>query len=126
MLTSNSPMLRRAPSGRRTSLLATATPAAVIASAMSRVPIEPNSLPSSPALEAIVTPSRVLTLSARASAAASYGHELTIASDEERAYYKDATAGVVTDVLAQVSSKGVDADAALAFFKAQVAVESGN
>jgi hypothetical protein len=63
---------------------------------------------------------------AGASAAASYGHELTIASDEERAYYKDATAGVITDVLAQVSSKGVDADAALAFFKAQVAVESGN
>ena len=63
---------------------------------------------------------------AGAAAAASYGHELTIASDEERAYYKEATSGVITDVLTQVSSKGVDADAALAYFKAQVAVESGN
>ena len=60
-----------------------------------------------------------------ASAAASYGHELTIASDAERQYFKDATAGVTTDVLAKVSAKGVDAEAALAYFKEQVATESG-
>ena len=40
-------------------------------------------------------------------------------------YYKDATAGVTTDVLAKVSAKGVDAEAALAYFKEQVATESG-
>ena len=60
-----------------------------------------------------------------ASAASSYGHELTIASDAERQYFKDATAGVTTDVLSKVSAKGVDAEAALAYFKQQVAVESG-
>ena len=60
-----------------------------------------------------------------ATAAASYGHELTVASDAERQYYKDATAGVTTDVLAKVSAKGVDAEAALAYFKEQVATESG-
>ncbi len=42
-LTSCSPVVRRTPFGRRTSLLATSTPAAVTASAMSRVPMEPNS-----------------------------------------------------------------------------------
>ncbi len=65
MLTSKEPVVRRAPSGRRTSLFAISTPAAVAASAMSRVPIEPNSLPSSPDFDAIVT-SRALTFSARA------------------------------------------------------------
>ena len=60
-----------------------------------------------------------------ASAASSYGHELTIASDAERQFFKDATAGVTTDVLSKVSAKGVDAEAALAYFKQQVAVESG-
>ncbi len=60
-----------------------------------------------------------------ASAASAYGHELTVASDAERQYFKDATAGVTTDVLAKVSAKGVDAEAALAYFKEQVAVESG-
>ena len=61
-----------------------------------------------------------------ASAAASYGHELTIASDAERAYFKDATAGVSTDVVGKVSAKGVDGAAALAYFVEQVAIESGN
>jgi TRAP-type C4-dicarboxylate transport system substrate-binding protein len=60
-----------------------------------------------------------------AAAAASYGHELTEANEAERQYYKDATAGVTTDVLAKVSAKGVDAEAALAYFKEQVATESG-
>jgi TRAP-type C4-dicarboxylate transport system substrate-binding protein len=61
-----------------------------------------------------------------ASAAASYGHELTIASDAERAYFKDATAGVSTDVVGKVSAKGIDGAAALAYFIEQVAIESGN
>ncbi len=69
-LTSCSPVVRRTPFGRRTSLLATSTPAAVTASAMSRVPMEPNSLPSSPALDAMVTVSSALIFSARALAAA--------------------------------------------------------
>ena len=62
---------------------------------------------------------------AGASAAASYGHELTVASEEERAYYTEATAGVSTDVVAQISSKGIDGAAALAYFKEQVAIEAG-
>jgi diacylglycerol kinase family enzyme len=61
-----------------------------------------------------------------AAAAASSGHELTIASDAERAFYKNATAGVTTDVLDKVSSKGVDGAAALAYFIEQVGIESGN
>jgi TRAP-type C4-dicarboxylate transport system substrate-binding protein len=61
-----------------------------------------------------------------ASQAASYGHELTIASDAERAYFKNATAGVSADVVGKVSAKGVDGAAALAYFIEQVAIESGN
>jgi TRAP-type C4-dicarboxylate transport system substrate-binding protein len=61
-----------------------------------------------------------------AAAAAASGHELTIASDAERAYYKNATAGVTTDVLEKVTSKGVDGAAALAYFIEQVGIESGN
>ena len=60
-----------------------------------------------------------------ASAAASYGHELTIASDEERAYFTEKTSGVSTDIVAKVSASGVDGAAALAYFKEQVAVEAG-
>src|SRR5690606_39523671 len=52
-----------------TSDLVTSTPAAVTASAMSRVPIEPNRRPSSPAFAAIVTDSSA-SLAARASASA--------------------------------------------------------
>ncbi len=58
-------------------------------------------------------------------AAQGYGHELTIASDAERQYYKNATASVTTDVIATVSAKGVDGAGALAYFKEQVAIESG-
>ena len=61
-----------------------------------------------------------------AAAAAASGHELTIASEAERAYYKNATAGVTTDVLEKVTSKGVDGAAALAYFIEQVGIESGN
>ena len=60
-----------------------------------------------------------------ASAAASYGHELTIASDEERAYFTEKTSGVSTDIVAKVSASGVDGAAALAYFKEQVAIEAG-
>ena len=61
-----------------------------------------------------------------ASAAAGYGHELTIASEEERAYFKEATAGVTDDVVSKINAKGVDGAAALAYFIEQVAIESGN
>ena len=61
-----------------------------------------------------------------ASAAAAYGHELTIASEEERAYFKEATAGVTDDVVSKINAKGVDGAAALAYFIEQVAIESGN
>ena len=63
---------------------------------------------------------------AGAAEASSYGHELTIANDAERAYFKEATAGVSTDVVGKVSAKGVDGAAALAYFVEQVAIESGN
>jgi hypothetical protein len=62
--------VRKAPKGKRTSDLASATPAAVTASAISRLPIEPNNLPSSPALEAITTASNAVNFSARTVAAA--------------------------------------------------------
>lgn len=60
-----------------------------------------------------------------ASAAASYGHELTIASDEERAYFTEITSSVSTDIVAKISAAGVDGAAALAYFKEQVAIEAG-
>jgi len=60
-----------------------------------------------------------------ASAAASYGHELTIASDEERAYFTEVTSSVSTDIVAKISAAGVDGAAALAYFKKQVAIEAG-
>ena len=47
-----------------------------------------------------------------ASAAASYGHELTIASDEERAYFTEVTSSVSTDIVAKISAAGVDGAAA--------------
>src|SRR5690625_5043173 len=69
MSISYSPTSRSAPSGSLTSALDTSTPAAVMASAISRVPIEPNSLPSSPALELMVILSSA-SFAARASASA--------------------------------------------------------
>ena len=68
----------------------------------------------------------LLGTKAGASAAAGYGHELTIASDAERAYFKEATAGVSTDVVEKVTAKGADGAAALAYFIEQVGIESGN
>src|SRR5690606_9481652 len=67
--TSYSPTWRMVPFGRRTSLLATSTPEAVRASAMSAVPMEPNSLPSSPAVAVMVTSSSA-SCAARVSAEA--------------------------------------------------------
>jgi TRAP-type C4-dicarboxylate transport system substrate-binding protein len=42
------------------------------------------------------------------------------ASDEERAYFKEKTAGIEAAVLAEVESRGVDAKAALEFIRAQL------
>ena len=62
-------------------------------------------------------------------AAASYNHELTIASTADRQYFKEKVGPVIEDVLSKVNAKGVDANAALAYFKEQVTIEkalSGN
>jgi len=61
--------------------------------------------------------------------AAEYNHELTVASTEERQYFRDKMGPVVDEVLNSINSVGVDANAALAYFKEQVKVEnalSGN
>ena len=61
--------------------------------------------------------------------AADYNHELTVASTEERQYFRDKMGPVVDEVLNSINSVGVDANAALAYFKEQVKVEnalSGN
>lgn len=42
------------------------------------------------------------------------------ANEEERAYFKDKTAGIEAEVLAEVESRGVDAKAALEFMKSQL------
>ena len=61
--------------------------------------------------------------------AADYNHELTVASTEERQYFRDKMGPVINEVLNSINSVGVDANAALAYFKEQVKVEnalSGN
>ena len=61
--------------------------------------------------------------------AASYNHELTVASTADRQYFKEKVGPVIEDVLSKVNAKGVDANAALAYFKEQVTIEkalSGN
>lgn len=61
--------------------------------------------------------------------AADYNHELTVASTEERQYFRDKMGPVIDEVLNSINSVGVDANAALAYFKEQVKVEnalSGN
>ena len=61
--------------------------------------------------------------------AADYNHELTVASTEERQYFRDKMGPVIDEVLSSINSVGVDANAALAYFKEQVKVEnalSGN
>ncbi len=42
------------------------------------------------------------------------------ASDEERAYFKEKTSGIEAEVLKEISSRGVDAKAALEYMKAQL------
>lgn len=53
-------------------------------------------------------------------ASAETGSVIVDASDEERAYFKEKTAGIEAAVLAEVESRGVDAAAALEFMKAQL------
>ncbi len=55
-----------------------------------------------------------------ASESAKTGSKVIEASDEERAYFKEKTAGIQAEVLAEVESRGVDAKAALDFMKSQL------
>lgn len=45
---------------------------------------------------------------------------ITDASAEDRAYFKELTASIETDVIAEIDGRGVDGAAALAFFKSQL------
>ena len=61
--------------------------------------------------------------------AAEYNHELTIANNDERQYFKAKMGPVIDDVLAKINAVGVDASGALSYFKEEVKVEnllSGN
>ena len=61
--------------------------------------------------------------------AAEYNHELTIANNDERQYFKAKMGPVINDVLGKINAVGVDASGALAYFKEEVKVEnllSGN
>ena len=61
--------------------------------------------------------------------AASYNHELTVASHEERQYFKAKMGPVIDDVISKINGVGVNANTALAYFKEQVTTEnalSGN
>lgn len=55
-----------------------------------------------------------------ASESAKTGSQVILASDEERAYFKEKTAGIEAEVLAEIDSRGVDAKAALEFMKSQL------
>jgi hypothetical protein len=48
------------------------------------------------------------------------GLVITDASDADKAYFKELTAGIEADVLAEIDKRGVDGKAALAFFKSQL------
>ena len=48
------------------------------------------------------------------------GSQIIEASAEERAYFKELTAGIEAEVLAEIESRGVDAKAALEFMKSQL------
>ena len=48
------------------------------------------------------------------------GSKIIEASAEERAYFKEKTAGIQAEVLAEIDSRGVDAKAALEFMKSQL------
>ena len=58
-----------------------------------------------------------------------YNHELTVANNDERQYFKAKMGPVIDDVIGKINAVGVDASAALAYFKEEVKVEnmlSGN
>ena len=62
-------------------------------------------------------------------AAAEYNHELTIASHDERQYFKAKMGPVIDGVISKIGAVGVDANAALSYFKEEVKIEnalSGN
>jgi len=48
------------------------------------------------------------------------GLEIIEASEEERAYFKEKTAGIQAEVMKEIESRGVDAKAALEFMKSQL------
>ena len=48
------------------------------------------------------------------------GLSITDANDADKAYFKELTAGIEADVLAEIDKRGVDGKAALAFFKSQL------
>ena len=48
------------------------------------------------------------------------GLVVTDASDADKAYFKELTAGIEADVLAKIDDRGVDGKAALAYFKSQL------
>ena len=48
------------------------------------------------------------------------GSSIVVASDEERAYFKEKTAGIQAEVLAEIDGRGVDAKAAFEFMQSQL------
>ena len=48
------------------------------------------------------------------------GLVITDANDADKAYFKELTASIEADVLAEINKRGVDGKAALAFFKSQL------
>ena len=48
------------------------------------------------------------------------GLKVTDASAEDRAYFKSLTSGIEAEVLAEIAKRGIDADAALAYFKSNL------
>lgn len=48
------------------------------------------------------------------------GSQVVMASDEERAYFKEKTADIEAAVLKEIESRGVDAAAAFEFMKSQL------
>ena len=51
---------------------------------------------------------------------AEYGLEVVEASEAERAFFKDATAGIRQTVLDEISERGIDAQAALEFMESEL------
>jgi hypothetical protein len=48
------------------------------------------------------------------------GLVITDANDSDKAYFKELTASIEADVLAEIDKRGVDGKAALNFFKSQL------